>query len=227
MPKLISIIIPCRPGRPDLIASCLQSLVDKTADKSRLEVLVKVDRGDHDTLAAVEGFHDQLPVRAILMDGLRGKEDLAVYTNELAKQAVGEFVWWWSDEIVMLTDGWDLVIAERESDADGFDVLLADIEKGTYGCYPMVTKKWLDTTGRWTWFSAIDWWIWAVCQRIPDISKTFIEKKIRIKDTTISGETVVDPSPSFPVYFAGDDLEREIQKDADKIKEAWLNVKQR
>ena len=224
MSKLISIIIPCRPNRPDLITNCLQSLVDTTADKDRLEVLVKVDIGDDKTLKAVECFHDQLPVRAILMDGSRGKEGLAIYTNELAEQAVGKFVWWWSDEIVILTDGWDLVVAERE-DADSFNVLLADIEKGTYGCYPMVTKKWLNTTGRWTWFSAIDWWIWAVSVRIPDISRTFIERRIKIKDATISGETAVDPGPTFPVYFGGDNLGREVQKDVDAIRGAH-NVKQ-
>jgi len=219
------VIIPCRPSRPDLITDCLQSLVDKTADKDRLEVLVKVDIGDDETLEAVKGFHDKLPVRAILMDGSRRKEGLAIYTNELAKQAVGKFVWWWADEVRILTDGWDLVIAERESDADSFNVLLADIEKGTYGCYPMVTKKWLDTTGRWTWHSAIDWWIWAVSVRIPDISKTFVERRMKIKDTTISGETTVDPGPIFPVPFGGPDVEREVQKDIDKIKRACLNVK--
>ena len=224
MTKLISIIIPCRPNRPDLITGALQSLVDKTAQKERLEVLVKVDIGDDKTLEAVNSFQDKLSVKAILMDGSGGKANLAAYTNELAKQATGVFVWWWSDEVRILTDEWDLLIAVRECDADKIVALYFSIEKGNCGCYPMITKKWLNVTGRWSYHTPIDWWVCMVAGRVPNIAKTVLISEILIKDTNESGETTVEPGHAFPVPFAGDEIEAELEKDANKIKEAYPDV---
>ena len=217
---LVSIIIPCRPNRPELITACLQSLVDNTADRSRLEVLVKADIGDAETLRAANTFSDKLPVRVILMDGSHGFRGLAGYTNELARQAVGKLVWWWSDEVRMLTHGWDLILADYEAEADGFNLLLAQLEKGTSSCYPILPKRWLDATGRWIWLghTQIDWWIWAVRKLLSGISQHIIIRDIRIKDTTISGETAVDRGPSFAVLFEGPDIERELRVDAIKIR---------
>ena len=224
MSKLISILIPCRPKRPDLIRDCLRSLVDKTSDKDEVEICIKVDIGDMETMFAVNTFVDKLDIKVIRLDGSRGKADFAFYTNELAKKSTGDLIWWWSDEVRILTDDWDNLMTAYRHFFREVATLYPAIEKGTPGCYPIITRRWLELTGRWSWSVAVDWWIWAVAARVPSINKMVMINELKIKDTTISGETTVDSGKPVVVEFEGDVVEAELQKDVNKIKEAYSDV---
>ncbi len=215
---LVSILIPCRPGRPDLITSCLQSLVDKTKDKSRLEVCIKIDENDTLTREVVYRFKDRLEIKLFPMDGSRGIDDLAVYTNMLACHATGKLIWWWSDEVQVLNFGWDEFLAAYESFSDKFALFFPPWGNVFGDTYPMITRRWLSTTARFTGHPCLDTWVVSIADRIPGIVARAFLSGVQIKDTKFTRETTVESSSKLLVDFNSPEVQAELEKDIEKIK---------
>ena len=162
---LVSILIPVGFAY-DGIKECLESLIKNTKDFQRIEVLIKLDQGDKKNLEIVQSFQDRLPIKIVIMDGRGGYADLHLYTNTLAKSAQGEFIWWWSDEVRILTPDWDEII-EKEciSQIGGLAKFDFDVKPVGGAKYPMLSHKWIEITGRWCNHPSIDSWVNTVAEK--------------------------------------------------------------
>lgn len=106
--KVVSILMPSR-KREVLLEECLLSIVDKTYDKRKVEILIKVDDDDSATANLVNKIAKtvSLDIKAITTPRLNGYGSLHVHMNTLASQAKGEFLFGFNDDVEMATQDWD------------------------------------------------------------------------------------------------------------------------
>jgi len=120
---LCSVLIPTR-KRPARLAETVNSIVATAADPSRLEILLRVDNDDDDTLK----FHGQLiglgfrhRMRIGVTVGARGNgyADLHLYYDALARVAQGRWIHVMNDDARIVSDGrhlpWDVQLAALAS----------------------------------------------------------------------------------------------------------------
>ena len=122
-PPEISILLPTR-GRTTMLRDSLLSLADRADDTSRVEILLGVDHDDEKTIEwCEENILPELDQRGcnytVLGFDRLGYIRLNEYVNTLAAQAKGQWLVFWGDDAVMLTQGWD----QRISEVDKFRVL--------------------------------------------------------------------------------------------------------
>ena len=111
---IISVLLPTR-GRRELLKKSVQTLVDKANQKNRIEILFGIDEDDtgiqdyiKDELAPFFNEHG-IEARASVFKPL-GYDNLHIYVNTLAGAATGEWLFFWNDDCLMVSEGWDDVI---------------------------------------------------------------------------------------------------------------------
>ena len=116
--SIISILLPTR-GRRDVLKTSVKSLVDKANQKSKIEILFGIDEDDEgiseyikDELAPYFKKHT-IEDRARVFKPL-GYENLHIYINTLAGAATGEWLFFWNDDCLMVSEGWDDVIRQYD-----------------------------------------------------------------------------------------------------------------
>jgi cellulose synthase/poly-beta-1,6-N-acetylglucosamine synthase-like glycosyltransferase len=218
MQKLVSILIPCRNNRPELIRDALQSLVEKTTKKERLEVIIKIDKDDIKTMQVACEYKNKLDLKTVMLDGAMGRAGLAGYTNELAKISKGNLIWWWSDEIRMMTNDWDSMLVPYGSYYDKFALLFPPWGNIAGDAYPMITRKWLETTGRFAFHPAIDTCVEEIQKALSDKIGRYNLAGIEIKDVSFTGEAIVPENKDVLINFNDEIVQKELQIDINKIK---------
>ncbi len=116
---LISVLLPTR-GRPQGLCESLDSLHSLAGWKTSMEFLLKVDDDDPATLDAARKIGAVLApgqMRIFSSPRGRGYADIHHWTNELARQALGDWLLIWNDDALMAMEKWDQMIAS--ADADG------------------------------------------------------------------------------------------------------------
>jgi len=104
--KLIGVMIPTR-KRVQLLKECLDSLNDKTKNKSLVELLIKIDTDDQETIDFVLSYQSELPIKTIISDRKNGYGSLNEYYDSLAQVSEAEFLMIFNDDIEMTTEGWE------------------------------------------------------------------------------------------------------------------------
>lgn len=143
--NIISVLLPTR-GRTHVLKRSLESLISKAADPSSMELLLGIDEDDdgikeyiQNEVAPMLREHG-VECRANVFKPL-GYENLHVYVNTLAANATGDWLFFWNDDGVMVTDGWDDVI---RSHTGQFKLLAPhDNHNGhPYAIFPIVPRDW-------------------------------------------------------------------------------------
>ena len=111
---VISILLPTR-GRTDVLLNSLKTLIEKASKPQRLEILLGIDEDDTEIQPFLKDVvapwlkEYSLECRANIFKPL-GYENLHIYVNTLAANATGEWIFFWNDDALMVTEGWDDVI---------------------------------------------------------------------------------------------------------------------
>lgn len=144
-PVVISILLPTR-GRRLALKRSLESLITTADIPGRLEILLGVDDDDHGLLEYIDTEIN--PIVAQYRVGCSanvfqpiGYENMHQYVNHLASQATGEWLVLWSDDGIMLSDGWDTEIADRTGQ---FKLLAFQNNHGAnpYSIFPIIPRDW-------------------------------------------------------------------------------------
>ena len=112
--EIISVLLPTR-GRTEVLRKSLKSLVEKATKPERIEILFGIDEDDTDTLDYIKDVISVdlkelgIESRASIFKPL-GYENLHIYVNTLAGNAQGEWLFFWNDDCLMVSEGWDEVI---------------------------------------------------------------------------------------------------------------------
>jgi glycosyltransferase involved in cell wall biosynthesis len=106
--KLVSILIPTR-KRIKLLKECLDSLNTKTQDKSLVEILIKIDTDDQETIDFINQYKITSPIfiKEVITDRKKGWSSLDEHMNYLSSFSEAEFLLGFNDDVEMLTEGWE------------------------------------------------------------------------------------------------------------------------
>jgi hypothetical protein len=157
----ISVLLPTR-GRPAGLENCLTSLINKSKDPQRIEVLLAFDRDDQDNIDYFEDvIAPWLTQAGVLFTAFKfeplGYLRLNEYLNEMAKHSQGDWLFFWNDDASMVTLHWDQIIAEYTGK---LRLLRAETNhKHPYAIFPIVPRQWVNITGNLSPHQINDAWV--------------------------------------------------------------------
>lgn len=157
----IAVLLPTR-GRTAALTRSLIGLLEKAADLDSIQVLLGLDTDD---TVGIEHFQNELEPKldemgvhytAMSFDPL-GYSQLHDYVNTLAKNSSADWMFFWNDDAVMETQGWDTVI---NSYTGQFKLLAVHTHNDhPYSIFPIVPRAWLDVIGHLSLHSMNDAWL--------------------------------------------------------------------
>lgn len=142
---VISILLPTR-GRREMLKKSLESLITKAAIPNRIELLLGIDNDDEGIQEYLKAeiapmlVEHQVECRANLFEPI-GYENLHQYVNHLAATATGEWLFFWNDDGLMISENWDLIIERYR----GQFKLLAPTDNHNghpYAIFPILPRDW-------------------------------------------------------------------------------------
>jgi hypothetical protein len=145
----ISILLPTR-GRSDILMHSLCSLFDLATDFSNIEIIFGFDNDDK---VGVEYFKNTiqpwLDEKDITYTGLNfdpmGYQNLHQYLNKLAEHGDGDWLFFWNDDAVMKTQGWDDQIRAKTGEFKLLSVITHN--EHPYSLFPIFPQEWYSILG--------------------------------------------------------------------------------
>ena len=226
----ISVILPTR-GRRDVLKNSIESFVDKASNPERIEILFGVDEDDKGVNEYIkDNIADYLKskkveARANIFKPL-GYENLHTYVNTLAGNSTGDWIFFWNDDCLMVTEGWDEVIA---SFTGQFKLLgPKDNHNGhPYAILPIVPRDWFILLGHLSQNPQNDAWLSHIAYMLDifeRIDVEFIHDRADITgnndDETFQNRKYMEGNPNDPRDFGHTDMQAARVNSAHKI--AWF-----
>ena len=230
MSTTISILLPTR-GRREALLKSLNSLLDTASDPTRLEFLLGIDEDDDGIKEYIEQNvaplmkEHAVECRANIFKPL-GYENLHTYVNTLATNANGDWLMFWNDDGVMLTENWDDVI---ESYNGQFKLLAPkDNHDGhPYAIFPIVPMDWFRLMDHLSINAQNDAWLSHIAYMLDifeRIDVEFLHDRADITgnndDDTFRNRKYMEGNPNDPRDFGHPDMQQARVRSAFKI--AWF-----
>jgi len=228
--EIISVLLPTR-GRTEVLRKSLTSLVKKATKPERIEILFGIDEDDTDTLDYIKDVISVdlkelgIESRASIFKPL-GYENLHIYVNTLAGNAQGEWLFFWNDDCLMVSEGWDEVIDQY----NGQFKLLGpkDNHEGhPYAILPIVPKDWFILMGHLSQNAQNDAWLSHIAYMLDIFERVdfeFIHDRADITgnndDETFKNRKYMEGNPNDPKDFGHTDMQNARVNSAHKI--AWF-----
>jgi len=89
-----------------MLKRALESLYSKCSKPEAIEVILRIDEDDLETIDFVKTL-SYSNLKTIIGDRLGGYASIHLFTNEMCKIAQGKLIFCYSDDSEMLTDNWD------------------------------------------------------------------------------------------------------------------------
>ena len=229
-PAVISVLLPTR-GRRETLRKSLDSLVSKANHPERLEILFGVDEDDQSVIDYIkEEIAEDLKevgieARASIFKPL-GYENLHIYVNTLAGAATGDWFFFWNDDCLMVSEGWDDVIDQY----NGQFKLLGpkDNHNGhPYAILPIVPRDWFILMGHLSQNPQNDAWLSHIAYMLDIFERVdfeFIHDRADITgnndDETFQNRKYMEGNPQDPKDFGHTDMQNARVNSAHKI--AWF-----
>ena len=161
----ISILLPTR-KRSDAVVKSIGSLLATAANPEQIEILIAYDDDDEESREFFSAtwfpFIEQVGTSSKVFETERfGYLKLHQYVNFLGEQAEGDWLMFWNDDALMLTDNWDEEIIKE----DGYFGLLrmpCTSMNHPFALFPIIPREWIDIFGCISPVAHSDWWIYNV-----------------------------------------------------------------
>tara|TARA_R100000005_G_scaffold96189_1_gene81279 strand:+ start:836 stop:1642 length:807 start_codon:yes stop_codon:yes gene_type:complete len=111
-PYLLTVAIPTR-KRIEHLLETLESIKDNTKDKSRIEIIIRADNDDEETLEnlhRVEEYNKHFDMNFIIDERWGGYADMDKILNQCFNQSKGEFFLALNDDCVVRSKDWDEIL---------------------------------------------------------------------------------------------------------------------
>lgn len=231
--KKISILLPTR-GRTELLKRSIQSLIDTVAVPTDIEIIFGIDQDD----TAVSDYMKTEIAPMLQQAGIEAKanvfkplgyENLHVYVNTLASSSSGEWLFFWNDDGVMITENWDQII---DSYAGQFKLLAPrDNHNGhPYAIFPIVPRDWFILMGHLSQNAQNDAWLSHIAYMLDifqRIDVEFLHDRADLtgnnNDETFQKRKYQEGNPTDPNDFGHPDMQNARVATAHKL--AWFMEK--
>jgi len=175
---VISVLLPTR-GRAHLLPTSVGSLLETAWRPDLVQLCYGVDEDDADTRRVLPTFtraHDN-----VVITPRHGYAGLHHYVNALAERALGERLFLWNDDAVMLTQVWDIV-------ATGFpNEYVLDCwsnHQPTTCAFPIVPTHWVRHIGHFSLNAHNDTWWQEIGERLHRLVRIDVDVLHRRFDLT-------------------------------------------
>lgn len=224
----IAVLLPTR-GRTEALDRSLIGLLEKANDLDSIQVLLGLDSDD---TVGIAHFQDELQDKldkmgvhytAMTFEPL-GYSRLHDYVNTLAKVSSADWMFFWNDDAVMETQGWDDEINKHTGE---FKLLAVHTHNDhPYSIFPIVPRAWLDLIGHLSLHSMNDAWLSqnAYCVDIYDrIDVHVVHDRADLTgnnlDATYKQRELLEGNPSNPrdFHYPANNLLR--MEECDKLNE--------
>ena len=168
---MISLLVPTR-GRYPFVEKMLYSIIQNAHSNENFEILFGIDNDDIETANKINNLllDKNINYKIILFDRLYYK-GFHLYLNELYKHSSGELIWTYPDDVEILTKDWDLILKQYENEM----YLMVDLGYGwrdwSFSIIPIISKKWIETTCRFSENSQTDLWLGEIAKELNIITK--------------------------------------------------------
>lgn len=171
----ISVLLPTR-KRTELVTKSISSLLANAANPENIEILIAYDEDDEESREYFSTiwypFIEQTGAQTSVFETERfGYLRLYRYVNFLGEQAKGDWIMFWNDDALMLTENWDTEIV-KNNDWFGLLRMPCVTMNHPFALFPIIPKSWIDFFGKISPVNHSDWWIYNVCaplQRVKNI----------------------------------------------------------
>ena len=226
---IISVLLPTR-GRKEVLKKSLETLISTATITKRIEIILGLDDDDVEVKQYIEDEvapylrENEIECRANIFQPL-GYENLHTYVNTLANSATGEWLFFWNDDALMLTEGWDKVI---DSYNGQFKLLgPKDNHNGhPYAILPIVPKDWFRLMDHLSQNAQNDAWLSHIAYMLDIFERIDVEilhDRADITgnndDETFKNRKYMEGNPSDPRDFGHTDMQNARVRTAYKI--AW------
>jgi hypothetical protein len=190
---------------------CLHTLISTATKPERIEVLIAFDDDDTDTIDYfVDVIAPYLDAKGVTYSAMQFKRlgyiRLNEYLNELANHSTGQWIFFWNDDAVMTTSGWDDVIREHN---DKFTLLRAETNhEHPYAIFPILPRKWVEITGNISphqindaWTSQIGWMLDIVTTIPVMIEHERFDLTGKNDDDVFRNRPMLEGNPQHPRDF--------------------------
>lgn len=206
----ISVLLPSR-GRTTLLKRSLCSLIDTAARPENLQVLLAFDRDDVSSSqwfvqnVVPELVQAKVKYTAMVFDPM-GYARLHEYLNQLASLAHGQWLFFWNDDAVMHSQGWDSTIMQHQNQ---FKILRIPTHNcHPYAIFPIVPKQWFDIVGCLSNHQLTDAWISQIgymLDIIQNVDISVLHDRYDLtgcnKDQTYLSRVMFEGNPDNPLDF--------------------------
>jgi hypothetical protein len=164
----IAILLPTR-GRTEALDRSLIGLLELADDLDSIQLLLGLDTDD---TVGIAHFQNKLQPRlddmgvnyTAMTFNPMGYGRLNEYINELAKNSSADWLFFWNDDAIMETQGWDLEIVKHTGK---FKLLAVHTHNDhPYSIFPILPKTWLDIVGHLSLHSMTDAWLSQIAYMI-------------------------------------------------------------
>ena len=222
----ISVLLPVR-ARPGPMEQCLHTLINTANRPERIEVLIAFDDDDTDTIDYfVDVIAPYLDSKGVTYSAMQFKRlgylRLNEYLNELANHSTGNWIFFWNDDAVMITNHWDDIIRQYD---DRFALLRAETNhEHPYAIFPILPRKWVEITGNISphqindaWTSQIGWMLDIVVTIPVMIEHERFDLTGKNDDDVFRNRPMLEGNPNHPRDFNHIDWRKRRIQDAMKI----------
>ena len=226
----ISVLLPSR-GRTEVLKKSIETLINTASNPQRLEILFGLDDDQPEIQEYIKTDiadilkEKKIEAKANVFKPL-GYENLHVYINTLAGNATGEWLFFWNDDCLMVSEGWDDVI---ESYNGQFKLLgPKDNHDGhPYAILPIVPRDWFILMGHLSQNAQNDAWLSHIAYMLDIFERVdfeFIHDRADITgnndDETFQNRKYMEGNPEDPKDFGHPDQQNARVASANKI--AWF-----
>lgn len=161
----ISILLPTR-KRTEAVIKSVSSLLANAANPADIELLIAYDDDDEESREFFSTtwypFVEQSGATTKVFETERfGYLRLYKYVNFLGEQASGDWIMFWNDDALMLTENWDLEIY-KHNDWFGLLRMPCVTMDHPFALFPIIPREWISYFGRISPVNHSDWWIYNV-----------------------------------------------------------------
>ena len=227
---IITVLLPTR-GRTEVLKRSLETLVSKARVTKRIEIILGLDDDDDDVKKYIEDEiapylrEHEIECRANIFKPL-GYENLHTYGNTLAGSSTGEWLFFWNDDALMVSDNWDDEITKYNGQ---FKLLAPRDNHGghPYAILPIVPKDWFRLMDHLSQNAQNDAWLSHIAYMLDifeRIDVEFIHDRADITgnndDETFQNRKYMEGNPDDPRDFGHPDMQNARVRSAYKI--SWF-----
>ncbi len=164
----IAVLLPTR-GRTDALSRSVIGLVNRAVMLDKIQLMFAFDNDDEIGKAHfAEHLQPWLDNKGVDYTAMEfeplGYGRLNEYINALARESSADWLFFWNDDAIMDSSGWDKVIASHTGE---FKLLAVHTHKDhPYSIFPIVPRAWLDTLGYLSPHPLTDAWLSQVAYKL-------------------------------------------------------------